>query len=119
MQRNSVLTATAWMTTSATVLLTVIAIPDLMAQDWAAISLWGWLGLLYSGTVSIALGNAIWNYGVRRLGSIRTSVYLYFTPLVGTIVPWVLLGESMRPVQALGALGILLGVALARHRLEH
>jgi len=115
-QRHSVLKATAWIMTSTTPLLVIAAIPDLWTQNWHAISLQGWLGLIYSSALAIAIGYAIWNTGVQRVGSARTSVYSYLTPLVSVIVAWAFLDESMRPLQALGALGILLGVVLGRYR---
>ncbi len=115
-QRNSPLKATAWVLASSTPLLILAALPDLIRQDWQAVSLRGWLGLLYSSVLAIAIGYVIWNTGVQRVGSARTSVYSYLTPLVSVAVAWAFLGETMQPVQALGALAVVAGVALARHR---
>ena len=115
-RRNSVLSATAWMMASATPLLVIIALPDLLAQDWQAVSLQSWLGLLYSATLSVAAGYVIWNMGVQRLGSTRTSLYSYLGPVVAVIVARVFLGETMEPLQVIGAIGGLLGVALGRYR---
>lgn len=115
-QRNSPLKATAWVMASSTPLLILAALPDLMAQDWQAVSWKGWLGLAYSSVLAIAIGYVIWNTGVQRVGSARTSVYSYLTPLVSVTVAWIFLGENMQPLQALGAVGILIGVALGRYR---
>jgi drug/metabolite transporter (DMT)-like permease len=115
-RRNSALSATAWMMASGTPLLVVIALPNLLAQDWQAVSLQGWLGLLYSGVLAIAAGYVIWNTAVKRLGSTRTSLYSYLIPVVAVIVAWAFLGETMEPLQFVGAGGILLGVALGRYR---
>ena len=114
-QRNSVLKATAWVMLSGTPLLVIVGLPDLLSQDWQTISLQSWLGLVYSAALAIAIGSVIWNIGVQRIGSARTSVYSYLVPLVAVAVAWISLGESMQPLQALGALGILLGVALGRY----
>ena len=113
-QRNSVLKATAWVMLSGTPLLVIVGLPDLLSQDWQAISLQSWLGLVYSAALAIAIGSVIWNVGVQRIGGARTSVYSYLVPLVAVAVARISLGESMEPLQALGALGILLGVALGR-----
>jgi drug/metabolite transporter (DMT)-like permease len=114
--RNSVLKVTAWSLVSSTPLNVLAAIPELRSQDWHAVSAQGWLGLLYSAVLAIGVGYVIWNTGVHRLGSARTSLYSYLTPLVGVMVAWIFLGESMQPLQALGAVGILLGVALGRYQ---
>ena len=49
-------------------------------------------------------------------GSARTSIHLYLVPLVSVVVARIFLGESMQPLQTMGALGILIGLGLARHR---
>ncbi|MGB9881014.1 MAG: DMT family transporter, partial [Anaerolineae bacterium] len=113
-QRTSVIKATAWIMAATTPLLILAALPDLLTQDWRTISLGSWLGLFYSSAIAIGIGYVIWNTGVQRVGSVRTAVYSYFTPVISVVVAWIFLGENMQPVQALGALGILLGVWLGR-----
>lgn len=118
MDRNSVLKVTAWMMASMAPLLVLVALPDLRQQDWRAVSGQSWLGLAYSAVLAIGIGYAAWNTGVKRLGSARTSVYSYLTPLFAVLASWVLLGEHMNALQALGAGGILLGVWLGRYSPE-
>ncbi len=118
MERNSVLKVTAWMMATNAPLMVLAAIPELRAQDWHAVSTQSWLGLLYSAVLAIGIGYVIWNTGVRRLGSARTAIYSYLTPLVSVVVSWAFLGETMHPLQMFGAVGILLGVALGRYRPE-
>ncbi len=113
-RRNSVLRVTAWMLAFGAVPLVVVGLPDLMTLDWTSVSGESWLGLIYSAVLAIALGYVIWNTSVERVGSTRTAIYSYLQPLVGVAIAWATLGESMRPLQALGAVGILAGVALAR-----
>ena len=115
-QRNSVLSATAWMMASAAPWFVLIAMRDLLAQDWAAVSLSGWMGLLYSATLAVSAAYVIWNVGVQRLGSARTSLYYYLVPVVAVMVAGTFLGETMEPLQVIGAIGVLLGVALGRYR---
>jgi drug/metabolite transporter (DMT)-like permease len=117
-QRNSALRVTAWVMLSSVPLLVTVALPDLRSQNWQAVSPQSWLGLLYSAALGIAIGYVIWNLGVQRLGSARTSVYQYMVPLVAAVGAWAFLGETMQPLQVLGAVGILLGVALSRYRSE-
>ena len=116
MQRNSVLKVTTWMMVTNAPLMLLAALAELRAQDWRAISTQSWLGLLYSAVLAIGIGYVIWNTGVQRLGSARTAIHSYLTPLVTVVVAWIFLGESMQPLQVLGAVGILVGVALGRYR---
>lgn len=115
-QRYTPTRATAWIMCATTPLLVLAALPDIRRQDWGAVSLQSWLGLLFSSLLAIAIAYVIWNTGVRRVGSARTAVYNYLTPLISVVVAWIVLGEAMRPVQALGAVAIVLGVVLGRYR---
>lgn len=115
-QRYSATKATAWIMIATTPLLVLAAIPEMQRQDWRAVSAQSWLGLLYSAALAIAISYVIWNTGVRRVGSARTAVYSYLTPLISVVVAWIFLGEAMRPVQAFGAVAIVLGVVLGRYR---
>jgi drug/metabolite transporter (DMT)-like permease len=115
-RRYSVIKATAWIMVATTPLLVLVALPDMRRQDWGAVSAQSWLGLLYSAVLAIGIAYVIWNTGVRRVGSARTAVYTYLTPLISVVVAWIYLGEAMRPVQVFGAVAIILGVALGRYR---
>jgi drug/metabolite transporter (DMT)-like permease len=115
-RHNSVLKVTAWMLLFGTIPLITVGLPDLMTLDWTNVSAQSWLGLAYSAVLAIALGYVIWNTGVQRIGSTRTAIYSYLQPLIGVGIAWAFLGESMQPLQALGAGGILAGVALARQQ---
>jgi drug/metabolite transporter (DMT)-like permease len=118
-RRYSAVKATAWIMVAATPLLVLAALPDMQQQNWGAVSLRSWLGLLYSAALAIGIAYIIWNTGVRRVGGARTAVYSYLTPLISVAVAWVFLGEAMRPVQIFGAAAIVLGVALGRYRPDH
>ncbi len=113
--RTSPLRAAAWSMIVATPLLVVVGVPQLRSHDWGAVSIGSWLGLLYSAVFSIAASYAIWNLGIRHVGSTRVAVYSYLTPLVTVIVAWIFLGEVLRPLQAVGGVMVLVGVALGRH----
>jgi drug/metabolite transporter (DMT)-like permease len=114
MRRYSALNLTAWMMVSSTPPLVLIAIPELRSTQWQTISTPSWLGLLYSTVLAIAVGYVIWNLGVKQLGSTRTAAYKYLAPVVTVVVARLFFGEILQPLQAIGALAILLGVALAR-----
>jgi len=113
-QRTSALKATAWTMTCAAPLVILAGVPELRAQDWHAVSMGSWLGLCFSTVVSLALSYALWNTGVGKVGSARVAVYSYLTPLVTVGFSALFYGEVMRPLQALGALAVLIGVAMGR-----
>lgn len=94
--------------------LVLLATPLLGKFDWADVSSSAWAALVLSGVFGLALAYFFWNNGVSRLGSARTSLYSNLVPPVALLAAWLGLGETLTPLQWLGGLLALVGVALAR-----
>ncbi len=72
-----------------------------------------------------AVGFVSWNTAGGYLGAVKSSIYIYITPVVTIIVAAVVLGERLTAAGALGVLLVILGVILSdgrglprRHREE-
>lgn len=72
------------------------------------------LNLLYLGLCASALCFVTWNVAVSRLGAVRTSVYIYLSPVVTIVASWLLLGDPVLPMALLGAALTLVGLALSQ-----
>ncbi|TMJ01194.1 MAG: DMT family transporter [Bacillati bacterium ANGP1] len=94
--------------------LLVASIPQLLQQPWAAISWQAWAALAYSTVLAVAVGYVVWYASVQAVGGPRTAIYSNLIPIVALLASWLLLGESLGPVQAAGAAVVLAGVSLAR-----
>lgn len=105
--------ATMWI---GAVVLFILAIPSMAAQDWARPSMLAWTGLVASGCLAVGLAYVIWYYAVEHLGSSRTAVFSNTVPIVALLVAWLALGESPGIVQLIGAVMIIGGVTLTRLR---
>src|SRR2546427_61121 len=90
------------------------ALPQLLPRSWAAVSWQAWAALAYSTVFSIAVGYVVWYASVKAVGGPRTAVYSNLIPIVTLASSWLLLGETLGPVQAAGAAVVLAGVSLAR-----
>ena len=97
-----------------TIGLLLVSTPSLSSQSWAPIRWASWAGLLYSGTLSIAVAYLLWYYGVRHMGSTRTALYSNTIPIVALAIAWLTLGEVPNGLQLLGAVAIVVGVSLSR-----
>lgn len=86
----------------------------LLYQPWANLSLNGWLGLGYSSFIGAGLGYVLWFRAIGEIGATRTMIYNYLIPVVAVVVAVLALREEFTPLQALGALVIFVGIALAR-----
>jgi drug/metabolite transporter (DMT)-like permease len=92
--------------------LLLAGLPAMLAMDWRAVGWEGWSALAYSTLLSLLVAYLIWNRSVKVVGPSRTVIYMCLTPLIAVIAAALLLGERPRPLQAIGAALILLGVVL-------
>lgn len=94
--------------------LMAVSVPEMATEDWAHLS-WGtWLALAFSAVPAAGLAYVIWFKSIGEIGASRTVTYNNLIPPMAILIAFTTLGERFTPVQALGALVILLGVALTR-----
>lgn len=96
--------------------LLLAGIPELLHLDWAQVGATAWGGILYAGLLALVLAYMLWNSSVRLAGSSRTAIYSCVTPLVATLVAWLVLGERPVPLQGIGAVLIVAGVLMTRRK---
>lgn len=94
--------------------LVLAGLPGLFRLDWKAVDPSGWLSLGYAAVVSLVVAYLLWNRSVKAVGGTRTAIYMCLTPLVAAVGAWLLLGERLHPLQAVGAVFIVAGVLLTR-----
>ena len=68
----------------------------------------------FLGLGASALCFVTWNFAVRVLGSIKTSVYIYMVPVVTTVTSALILKEKITAVSAVGILLTLGGLFLSQ-----
>ncbi|WAH42379.1 DMT family transporter [Alicyclobacillus fastidiosus] len=115
----SQLTITLYGILVATVCITPIAVKqmvDVSPSTWLQPSLWG--GVLYLGVVSTAGAFFLWNKGLQLVDASSGGLYFFFQPLVGTFLGWLILGEVVGLSFWVGALLILIGVAIVVREVE-
>src|SRR5438105_3482608 len=94
--------------------LLIASLPSIIATDWSAIGLGGWLALLYSSIISMGVAYMFWYRGLRVLGPTRTAVYSNLQPIIALLVAWAFLSETPTIFQGVGAATIIAGVFLTR-----
>lgn len=88
---------------------------DFSKADFSKVSLGGWLGLIYSGSLALVFGFIVWYKSVKRVGNARTGVYSNLTPIFGVLTAVIFLGDKITLLQILSALVIFVGVYLTRN----
>ncbi|HVI41086.1 MAG TPA: DMT family transporter [Anaerovoracaceae bacterium] len=72
--------------------------------------------MLFLGLGASALCFVTWNYAVGVLGAVRTSVYIYFNPIVTVITSAIVLHERITVVAIAGVIFILAGLYLSERK---
>ncbi len=75
-----------------------------------AITPWVMAGVLFLGIVCTALAMYLWNTAFALLDAGRASLTFFAQPVVGTLLGWVFLRESITPLFLLG--GVLIGFGI-------
>ena len=76
------------------------------------------LNLLYLGLCASALCFVTWGVAIERIGAVKTSVYIYLSPVVTILFAWLLLHDPIQPTALAGAALTLVGLALSQRKGE-
>lgn len=72
--------------------------------------------ILYLGLGASALCFVTWNFAVKKLGAIKTSVYIYMVPVVTVITSVLILHENLTVMSVIGTILTLLGLFLSESK---
>lgn len=76
------------------------------------------LNFIFLGISACALCFVTWNYAVRHLGTVKTSVYIYGVPVITAITSALILHEAITLVTISGIVLTLVGLFLSEKRSE-
>lgn len=110
------LRATGWTMVIAAMFFTALSFTEMRAQAWENVSWQAWAGLIYGATVGMVVAMALWGRSIHRFGPQQTMLYVYLEPVSAVTIAAVVLGEVLRPDQAVGALLAFVGVGLGSTR---
>lgn len=74
------------------------------------------LNLLFLGLGASALCFVTWNFSVKKLGPVRTSVYIYLVPVITTVTSAIILHEQITWSTVFGIALTLLGLSISGSR---
>ncbi|MGW1521263.1 EamA family transporter [Streptomyces sp. NPDC002287] len=74
------------------------------------------LGFAYLGIIGALFAYAIWFRGVARLPALAVSFLSFASPLAATVLGYLVLDQSLSPIQIAGALTVVASVILAQPR---
>lgn len=79
----------------------------------AAMSVSGWAGVFYVAIISTIIGYSIWGGLLSRHPAAMVTPFALGIPVIGILTAWVILGETVGPLEAISGVVIFAGIALA------
>lgn len=74
--------------------------------------------ILYLGLGASALCFVTWNFAVKQLGAVKTSVYIYMVPVITAVTSVLILGEPLTALAGTGTMLALAGLFLSEYKPE-
>lgn len=97
-----------------TLVFSVLLLPLALLQPFLPATLHGWWLLLGCALIAQVLGQGLIAYALAHLPATFGAVGLYAQVIAAAAYAWLLLGERLTPLQLVGAVVVLAGIALAR-----
>jgi drug/metabolite transporter (DMT)-like permease len=114
LRRHSPLVTTTWAVLAGTVFMAPLGIAQLLTSDLSGFGPPVILAIVYSGTLAAGFANVIVFHGVKLLGPTRITALQFLVPALAVAMAAIFLAEPIRPIQVVGGVIILAGVALLR-----
>ena len=74
--------------------------------------------ILYLGLGASALCFVTWNFAVKELGAVKTSVYIYMVPVITVVTSVIILHEKLTLLAGIGTVLTLIGLFLSEYKPE-
>ena len=82
-------------------------------NSWHSFSLLVFMNILFLSILCSALGYFLYSFALKNLDVTITTIYLNLTPIIGIISGYLILNESILPLQLLGGLLVILSIYIA------
>lgn len=103
---------TAWQLTAGGLILLLLTL--LLEGRFPALALTNALGFVYMGLMSTGLAYTLWFRGIERLPATTVTFLALFSPMVAVILGFLILNQSLAPIQIAGVVLTLIGVFIGQ-----
>jgi drug/metabolite transporter (DMT)-like permease len=112
--RHRLLASTIMFYSSAVTCVLLLAATLLSGENPLPVTAHGWAALFALAWISQAMGQGFIAYALGHLPASFSSLAILIEPLTAAVLGWVWLGEELGALQAVGAVIVLAGIAVAR-----
>ncbi len=116
MKRYNPLQVTGLAMASAVVVFMLVFFSEMKVLSFSKINAISWICIIYSGLIAFLLGNVLWNFAIKGIGSTKVAVYGNLPPVMVIILSAIIFHDVLNFTQMVGALIILSGVVLVQLR---
>lgn len=74
--------------------------------------------ILYLGLCASALCFVTWNYALKNIGAVKTSIYIYLVPVVTVVASALILKEQVTVISAAGTVLTLIGLFISGNKVK-
>ncbi len=106
---------TAYALLAGSIPLLAISTPAALAQNWGAISLWGWIGIIYMVVLPVYVAYMLWNWAIAKRGAATATSLSLLVPIVSGLLSILIFGEPFGVLKLLGAACVLSGLVIVRY----
>jgi drug/metabolite transporter (DMT)-like permease len=95
----------------------VLFVPGALASNpatWSSVSASAWIAVVYLGGFVSLAAFGLYAVALSKLPASRASLAINAVPLIAVLSGWLVLGESLGPLQAIGCVAVAAGVALGQ-----
>jgi probable blue pigment (indigoidine) exporter len=114
LRRHSPLVTTTWSVVAGTLFMIPVGLAQLVTVDPSTIGPSVIFAVAYAGLLAAGFANVIVLNGVKLLGPTRVSALQILVPALAVVLAAIFLDEQIRPIQVVGGVVILAGLALVR-----
>lgn len=104
--------ATAYLSLIGTVMMLPFALSEAAFADEISFPPTFFVAALYLGVLCTVIGYVLWFRALTGLTASSTGATLYFEPIVTVVFAWLLLGQAIGLITALGGVLVMIGVVL-------
>lgn len=110
--RYAPFTLTTYAASIAAVPILVLTAPTLPKQDWASVTVGGWLAMVWVIIGPVFVAWSLWNWVLRHLSPLQVAPLLFTVPVTSGLAAWIFLGEQIALGQVLGTAAVIGGLIL-------
>ena len=81
-------------------------------QDWTRVTSSGWLAMAWVVIAPVFVAWSVWNWVEQHLATTLTAPLLFLVPVISGLAAWILLDESIRVGQIIGAAAVISGLII-------